>query len=235
LSIAAATGKGLLVPMGFEFAARQQMDARRSTPGDFDCALGSGVDLSEDVGAASPLVDRIAALGIAGETRALTAPGSPATTFMRFDASDARAASAGAVVLINPDLTQPQALEVELDPVPPAAGGAFGDPRSLDGAGEPNAPLAPAEVRLVHVKRACPVTQRSQRRRQALKAASEAPRIIIDAVAPMVDGGRFAAKRLVGERISVAADIFTDGQGGSHHRPGKPKSSHVVSGRAGNA
>jgi starch synthase (maltosyl-transferring) len=28
-----------------------------------------------------------------------------------------------------------------------------------------------------------------------------------------VDGGRFAAKRLVGERISVAADIFTDGHG----------------------
>ena len=39
LSVAAAIGQGLLVPMGFEFAARQQMDARRSTPGDFDCAL----------------------------------------------------------------------------------------------------------------------------------------------------------------------------------------------------
>jgi hypothetical protein len=65
---------------------------------------------------------------IAGETRALTAPGGPATTVIRFDAPDARAASAGVIVLINPDLTQPQALEVELDPVPPAAGG--GDPRS---------------------------------------------------------------------------------------------------------
>jgi starch synthase (maltosyl-transferring) len=213
LSVAAATGNGLLVPMGFEFAARQQMDTRRSTPGDFDCALDSGVDLRDDIGAVSSLVDRIAALGIAGETRALTAPGGPATTFIRFDAPDVRAASAGVVVLINPDLTQPQALEVELDPVPPVAGGAFGDPRFLDGSGELDAPLAPAEVRLVHVKRACPVTQRSQRRREALKTASEASRIVIDAMAPVVDGGRFAAKRLVGERIFVAADIFTDGHG----------------------
>src|SRR6202011_2625159 len=107
------------------------MDARRSSPADFDCALDSGVDLSDDIGAASSLVDRIAALGIGGETRALTAPGGPATTVIRFDAPDARAASAGVVVMINPDLTKPQALEVELDPVPPAAGGAFGNPRSL--------------------------------------------------------------------------------------------------------
>jgi hypothetical protein len=102
LSVAAATGNGLLVPMGFEFAARRQMDARRSTPGDFDCALDSGVDLSDDIGAASSLVDRIAALGIAGESRALTAPGGPATTLIRFDAPDARAASAGADTCSKP-------------------------------------------------------------------------------------------------------------------------------------
>ncbi len=213
LRVAAATGNGLLVPMGFEFAARQQMDARRSPPGNFDSALDSGVDLSEDIGAASSLVDRIAALGIAGETRTLTAPGGPATTPIRFDAPDARAANAGVVVLINPDLTQPQAPEVEFDPVTPAAGGAFGDPRSLDGSDEPDAPLAPAEVRLVHVKRSWPVTQRGQRPRHTLKTASDAPRIVIDAMAPVVDGGRFAAKRVVGERVSVAADIFTDGHG----------------------
>ncbi len=37
------------------------------------------------------------------------------------------------------------------------------------------------------------------------------PRVVIDRVAPEVDGGRFAAKRVVGEELVVAADILCDG------------------------
>jgi starch synthase (maltosyl-transferring) len=36
-------------------------------------------------------------------------------------------------------------------------------------------------------------------------------RVIIEAVSPSVDGGRFAAKRTVGDLVRVEADIFTDG------------------------
>ncbi len=36
-------------------------------------------------------------------------------------------------------------------------------------------------------------------------------RIVIEGVKPEVDGGRFPAKRVVGERVIVEADIFTDG------------------------
>src|SRR3989337_797045 len=36
-------------------------------------------------------------------------------------------------------------------------------------------------------------------------------RVVIDAVRPMVDGGRFAIKRVQGERVIVEADIFADG------------------------
>jgi len=36
-------------------------------------------------------------------------------------------------------------------------------------------------------------------------------RVVIDAVRPIVDGGRFAIKRVVGERVIVEADIFADG------------------------
>ena len=36
-------------------------------------------------------------------------------------------------------------------------------------------------------------------------------RVVIDAVRPVVDGGRFAIKRVVGERVVVEADIFADG------------------------
>ncbi|KAA0968666.1 alpha-1,4-glucan--maltose-1-phosphate maltosyltransferase [Aureimonas fodinaquatilis] len=41
--------------------------------------------------------------------------------------------------------------------------------------------------------------------------ALAANRIAIEAVAPQVDGGRFAVKRVVGEPLMVSADIFGDG------------------------
>src|SRR5690349_3860863 len=36
-------------------------------------------------------------------------------------------------------------------------------------------------------------------------------RVIIEGVTPQVDGGRFPAKRTVGDTVQVEADIFTDG------------------------
>ncbi|HEX2201287.1 MAG TPA: maltotransferase domain-containing protein, partial [Gammaproteobacteria bacterium] len=36
-------------------------------------------------------------------------------------------------------------------------------------------------------------------------------RVIIEGIKPQVDGGRFAAKRVIGDRIDVEADIFADG------------------------
>jgi starch synthase (maltosyl-transferring) len=37
------------------------------------------------------------------------------------------------------------------------------------------------------------------------------PRVVIEGLAPEIDGGRFAAKRAIGERFQVSADVFTDG------------------------
>jgi starch synthase (maltosyl-transferring) len=37
------------------------------------------------------------------------------------------------------------------------------------------------------------------------------PRVIIEAVSPEIDGGRFPIKRTVGEEVAVSADIFADG------------------------
>ncbi len=36
-------------------------------------------------------------------------------------------------------------------------------------------------------------------------------RVVIEAVTPEIDGGRFPAKRALGERVSVEADVFADG------------------------
>jgi starch synthase (maltosyl-transferring) len=42
-------------------------------------------------------------------------------------------------------------------------------------------------------------------------AALRAPRICIERVSPLVDGGRYPAKSTVGQEIDVEADVFTDG------------------------
>ncbi|MET0218267.1 MAG: maltotransferase domain-containing protein, partial [Burkholderiales bacterium] len=36
-------------------------------------------------------------------------------------------------------------------------------------------------------------------------------RAVVEGITPMVDGGRFAAKRVAGDRVVVEADCFTDG------------------------
>jgi len=36
-------------------------------------------------------------------------------------------------------------------------------------------------------------------------------RVVIEGISPEIDGGRFPAKRTVGDQVRVEADIFTDG------------------------
>jgi len=55
-------------------------------------------------------------------------------------------------------------------------------------------------------------TDQESTRQSALAVVAEGrQRVVIDAVRPVVDGGRFAIKRVEGERVVVEADIFADG------------------------
>ncbi|UGB39634.1 alpha-1,4-glucan--maltose-1-phosphate maltosyltransferase [Frateuria soli] len=97
------------------------------------------------------------------------------------------------------------------------AGGAasiYGDWTAPDGgpATEPLT-LGPGEARVFEGTRTPPVATRTSAatRKQALAAATQAPRIAIEAVTPCVDEGRFAVKRVVGDVVTVEADVFMDG------------------------
>jgi starch synthase (maltosyl-transferring) len=48
-------------------------------------------------------------------------------------------------------------------------------------------------------------------RSQIKRASQIAPRVVIENVAPEIEGGAFPIKRVVGERVVVQADIFADG------------------------
>ena len=210
LRLAAAMGDGLLIPMGFETGCRDDMDRRRKEPDDFATAEQAPlVDLSNDIRTANMLVDRLARLNLRGEMRALTGPGSATTAVLRADRNDVREARHAMVICINSDLAGEHVLPISLDPLPPSAGASFGRPAPIDGC-HAGPVLAPGEVRLVAVEREAAIRQR---RREAVvrKLALACPRIVIERIAPAVDGGHFAVRRVVGERLVVEADVFADG------------------------
>src|SRR5262249_39036283 len=87
LLIAAAVGHGLLIPMGFEFAAAQAMDPRLATPAEWTGAYGAtDIDISADIRAANDVAAKLATLAIRGETRTLASPASSVTGLLRCDA-----------------------------------------------------------------------------------------------------------------------------------------------------
>ncbi len=206
MALANAVGDGVLVPMGFEFAASRPLDPIYSVPEDFAEAEGSAAfALQSEIAAANAMLDRTAVHPHAGPWRRLSR-----NAILRTDDVDARRAEEALVVIVNSDLTKEQPLPLSLAPLPPAAGAAFADATRLDGDGAPDAPLAPGETRLIRVVRNQVVTAAPQGRRAA-ERATKAPRIAIEAITPSVDAGRFALKRIVGKSIEVEADIFMEG------------------------
>ncbi len=121
LRIAAATGAGLFMPMGFEFATARRFDSALADPGVMAAARrDSPADLSADVAAA---IQSIAELPPIGSLASVTSPAASVTVLSRSDL----------LVLINPDIVHPA-----------RAGGVLD--RFVD---QPGEPLSPGEVRLL--------------------------------------------------------------------------------------
>jgi len=207
LRIAAATGQGLLVPMGFEFGTRRRMDQRRATPDDFEeDRTNARFDLIEDIVAANSLAKQMSA-NTAGEMRSLSG-GAAVSTLLQISTADVRTADRGTLVIINND-AKPQPFPV-IDPLPPSAGASFGNPQALENY-ESDAALAAGEVQVLAVTRTKPVADRTRRNGRPVTEALKAPRIAIERLTPSVDGGVFPVKRVVGQTVTVDADVFTDG------------------------
>jgi starch synthase (maltosyl-transferring) len=204
---AAAISDGIMIPMGLEWGAIVTMD-RRGTSDNNIPAKSSQAKFATEVREAIGLTNALAQRGIAGEMRALTAPNQVVTALLRSDTIDVRQAGRCVTALINTDFQHEQSMPIALDPLPPSAGiAAVGDaPLSADR--DWQSALAPGEIRLIDVRPAPLKTRHSATERSI---PTKLPRIVIDNVAPTVDRGRFAAKRVVGDTIAIEADVFTDG------------------------
>ena len=147
LRLAAATGSGLFVPMGFEYAARRPFDAALGGPEDFRRARDEApADLTADVAAANALVDHIAEYRVDGEMRQLTDAQDAVTALLRSDAPDSRNASRAVMVLANPDIGRVVPVGLSVSPLPPQAGAALALEEARDDA---DAPMDPGEVRVL--------------------------------------------------------------------------------------
>jgi starch synthase (maltosyl-transferring) len=187
LGIAASTGAGLFLPMGFEFATTRRFDSVRASPADMQAAeRDRPVDLSEDIRSAIRLTRE---LPLVQRLKPITSPASAVTALLRSDA----------VVVINPDIIRPALLGFPVDPLPQTAG------RALEAYGDIETMLQPGEVRILR----CRPTREVQSVGAGLtRSWAESTRIAVEAVEP---GGEFPAKTVVGRDFTVSADVFGDG------------------------
>ena len=174
-------------------------------------AIGNGLIVpaglrdADPAGVAAALATTRIVAGIDGEMRRLTGDGAAVAVLLRTDATDVRHADRALLVLANTTST-PQPID-EAVRLLEYAGAAFGPCEPVADCAGLSVPLSAQEVRLLRTRRADPILGTDA----PATAAAEAPRLVLEAIEPSVDGGAFAVKRVVGERVAVWAVIFADG------------------------
>ncbi len=214
LGFAASLAPGLLLPMGFEFGLTGTESLGPADP----AALRSAapLDLTAAVSRANAATREAAPLRTDTAARLLSGPGAPVLGVLRADAPDPRRPGRATLLLANADLQHRN--RVPLPQILAAAGGWFGafapllppEGAALSPVGD--LVLAPGETRLYAAAAAEEPTSRLARLDRArAEAAAAAPRIAIENVSPRVEGGAFAAKRVLGEAVVVEADVIAEG------------------------
>ena len=187
LQIAAATGAGLFLPMGFEYATSRRFDSVHACPADIEAARrDKSADLSDEIAAAIRLNRD---LPPAEELRSITSPAASVSALLR----------AETLVLINPDISRSVKPVLPLAPLPSAAGVA------LSVIGDFKTSLHPGEVRTLRCRRTSDVTGDGL---ELSSAWAVSTRVAVEAVKP---GGDFTIKTVVGRDFVVSADVFGDG------------------------
>ncbi len=212
-------GTGVIMPMGYEYALRRPLDGINGSPDDWATETATPlVDLTDFVRAANALKRAHPALAHSGAIRRVNAPNARTAALARFDHASPAVAEEAVVVCANPEGDQADGIEPL--GIVTAAGGRFSRLTDItpgaDGVMlDPMLPLTlePGEVRLVSSV-AGPQPKPSKRATAAAERRLQKNglhRVAIERVTPELDGGRFPIKRVVGDLLTVEADIFMDG------------------------
>lgn len=210
IGFAATAAAGWLMPMGFEFAVHDALDPRRGTPATpAEWKAQGTLDLSEAIVAANRRVgDEVPGVP-------LIATHGCVTSLFTVDGADARTARRATLTLVNASLDRDMVVSAS-DALAGAASHFAAwtapDGRKYFDQGD-TMTLPPGGVITLSGTPTPPVAKKlgTTARKEAVQAATASPRVVIEAVEPTVDGGRFPAKRIVGQPVTVIADIFMDG------------------------
>ena len=142
----------------------------------------------------------------AGELRQTTGSAGPIVALARGDAADLRQAASVLCLLLNTTATDQD--PGELSTLLQGAGAPFGAFTSLTDDTPADARLCASGARLVYGERRRPIESGWT---GTAEAASRAPRLVLEAVSPSVDGGALAVKRVSGDPVEVDAVAFADG------------------------
>ncbi|WGF89305.1 maltotransferase domain-containing protein [Marinivivus vitaminiproducens] len=217
LAFAATFGTAFYMPMGFEYGVAVAHEAGHARPGDWRFIQDTArFDLSADVAALNKARNAAHALGASTPLRMASAPERWPLAFVRWDLPASGFAEDAVLVVANPDEAQPVAADIGAMTVASGGFGPWQEVTGGDGAtiAAPGTalPLMPLEVRILRAsKRAFVPAPDDQQAALARLEELAADRVAIEAVEPEIDGGRFPVKRVVGEVVTVEADIFCDG------------------------
>ncbi|NRP75925.1 Alpha-1,4-glucan:maltose-1-phosphate maltosyltransferase 1 [Ensifer psoraleae] len=198
----------LMVPMGFEFGVALPLDPMH---GDGRGVRGlreqANFDLSSDIRRANE-GDPMDCAFHGSPLRMVATSQTPAIALVQMDQEDARSSREVRVIVANRDLRRSAAAPLRsITETVSAFLPLF--PESREGAVlEEPVRLRPGELLLLRGRAARPILLTS---RVTAEEAAAQPRLAIENISPSVDEGRYPVKRVVGELVTVEADIFGDG------------------------
>jgi starch synthase (maltosyl-transferring) len=198
-AFAATFSSGVMMPMGYEFGFEHKLDVVRTEATSWE---QPAFDISADVANLNAMRTTIPALNeeglqrgyaIDGDVVALvrhTNDGADVSVSVLNASAQARTVQAASIIADSERL-------IEFTP-----GSRAGMPPQIE--------IGPYELRIFAAPRDR-VAQDSPKKKKHKESARRAAVCVIEAITPNVEAGRFAAKRIDGERVVVEADVFREG------------------------
>lgn len=206
-ALAAFYSSGVLLPIGYEWGYARSVHVVDTTPQSRES--DTGIDISGFVAAINRLKAELPAANVEGAQARLSAPDAPFVALFRTDTGHTASAGHGILVLYNPGDVP---VAVDAGALIARTGGRLGpfvdrtpEATPVDFRSGDSIDLKPGELRIFAAQ--APAAA-------AVPVSSEptgAGRVVIEAVSPLIDGGRSPVKRIVGESLRIEADIFSDG------------------------
>ncbi|MFZ6646531.1 alpha-1,4-glucan--maltose-1-phosphate maltosyltransferase [Undibacterium sp. TJN25] len=209
LHIAVLSGDGMMVPMGFEHGMEEEIAPAFSAQAFVKAFENPLFDLSQELMQGNKQIE-LQNNSSKENVRLLSLPEDPVALL----ALAPRTGETGIrLAAINLDLCvthrlAPQAIRRY------AAGMVIENqiwPSRDSGVQADDIVLQPAELRIYQMRQLPAIASTAKSGKRETETAARQPRVVIEAVSPRVDDGRFPAKALAGDVVNIGADIFSDG------------------------